>query len=99
MIFIPKIPKRTITKKIDLWNYYENDEDDKDKWEVDYVGDVGLFFDTIVYEKEFDDDRENPMSMGGEVHVEVEDQYGKFILLSNDNIDAMKKDDLYAGFL
>ena len=35
--------------------------------------------------------------MGGEVHVEVKDQYGKFVIISNDNIDAIKKDDFYAG--
>ena len=36
------------------------------------------------------------MSMGGEVHVEVEYQYGRFILLYNWMIGAMKKGDLCA---
>ena len=31
------------------------------------------------------------MSMSGEGHVEVEDQSGKFVILSNGNIDALKK--------
>ena len=35
------------------------------------------------------------MSMGGDGHVEVKDQAGKFVLLSNDNICAMKSDNLY----
>ena len=32
------------------------------------------------------------MSVGGGVHVEVEYQAGKFVPLSNENIDSMKKD-------
>ena len=36
------------------------------------------------------------MSVGGQGHVEVKDQSGEFILLSNENIDAMRKDDFYA---
>ena len=36
------------------------------------------------------------MSMGGKVHVKVEDQDGKFILLYNDNIHAMREDGFYA---
>ena len=39
------------------------------------------------------------MSMGGEGPVEVEDQAGKFVLLSNEKIDAMNKDYLYAEIL
>ena len=39
------------------------------------------------------------MSMGGEGHVELEKQYGRFVPLSNKNIDAMKKDSLYADIL
>ena len=35
MLVIPKSPKRTITKKIDFCNYYENCHEDKNKWEVD----------------------------------------------------------------
>ena len=37
--------------------------------------------------------------MGGERHVEVEDQARKLVLLSNENIDATKKDNLYADIL
>ena len=37
--------------------------------------------------------------MGGERHVEVEDQARKLVLLSNDNIDETKKDNLYADIL
>ena len=33
------------------------------------------------------------MCMGEEGHVEVKDQSGRLVLLSNDNIDAMDKDD------
>ena len=40
-------PKRTITKKIDLCNYVEIDEEDKEKWEVDSDGDSGPFFMTL----------------------------------------------------
>ena len=66
---------------------------------VDYDGDVGPFFDAIADEKEFGDDRDNTVSMGGEGHVGVEDQDGKFVLLSIDKIDATKKDGFYAGIL
>ena len=71
VVGIPPSPRRIITKKVDLCNYNENDEDDKYKWEVDYDGGVGPFFDDIEYEKEFDYYRENHVSMGGEGHVEV----------------------------
>ena len=37
--------------------------------------------------------------MGGEGHVEVEDKSRKLVLLSNENIDATKKDNLYADIL
>ena len=37
--------------------------------------------------------------MGGERHVEVEDQARNLVLLSNDNIDETKKDNLYADIL
>ena len=57
----------TITKKINFCNYDENDVVDQNKWEVDYNGEVGTFFDTIAYQKEFDDDINNPVSTGGEV--------------------------------
>ena len=36
------------------------------------------------------------MCMGEEGHVEVKDQSGKLVLLSNENIYAMKKDNFYA---
>ena len=35
------------------------------------------------------------MSMGGEGRVEVEYQSGKFVLILNDNTDAMKKYNVY----
>ena len=35
------------------------------------------------------------MSVGGGVHVEVEYQAGKFVPLSNENIDSMKEGDIY----
>ena len=40
IVDIPLFPKRNITKNIYLWKYDENDEEDKDNWEVDYDGDV-----------------------------------------------------------
>ena len=72
---------------------------DEDKWGVDSDGGVGPFFDAIAYEKEFDDNRENPMSMGGEGHAEVEYQAGKLIELSNSDIHAMKKEIFYYKLL
>ena len=63
---------------------------------VDYDGGVGPFFDAVVDEKEFSNDRENPVSMGGKGHIEVEDQSGKFVPLSNYKIGAAKKEYLYA---
>ena len=39
------------------------------------------------------------MYMGGEGHVEVKDQAGKFVPLSNCEIDATKEDQLYAELL
>ena len=41
----------TITKKINFCNYDENDVVDQNKWEVDYNGEVGTFFDTIADQK------------------------------------------------
>ena len=38
-----------------------------------------VFFYAIAYEKEYDDDRENPVSMGGEAHVEVQYQSRKLV--------------------
>ena len=57
------------------------------------------FFDAIADEKEFNDDRENLVSTGGEGHVEVKNQAGKFVPLSNDKIDATKKANFYAALL
>ena len=65
IVGIPPSPKRTITEKIDFCNCDENYNEDKYKWEVDYVGKFGTFFDDIADEKDFDDGRENPVSMGG----------------------------------
>ena len=81
MLGITPYPKRTITKNIDLYNYDENNEEDKDKRKVDSDGHAGPFFDAIADEKEFDDDRENPVSMGGEAHAEVKDLYRKLVLI------------------
>ena len=39
------------------------------------------------------------MSMGGEGHAEVKYQSGNFVPISNSDIDAMKKDQLYAEIL
>ena len=51
--------------------------------EVDYDGVVGPFFSEIADKKDIDDDRYNPVSMRGQVNVEVEDQSGNFVTLSN----------------
>ena len=51
VVSIPQLPKRTITYKIDFWNYGENYKEDKDKWEVDYDRKVGPFFGAVAYEK------------------------------------------------
>ena len=68
-------------KNIDLWNYNENDGSDKEKWEVYSEGVVGSFFNAISDDKYFEDDRDNPVYMGGERHAGVEDQAGKFVML------------------
>ena len=39
---------RTMTKKIDLCNYDENDAANQDKWEVDSYGEFGPFFSAVV---------------------------------------------------
>ena len=62
---IPPSPKRTITNKIDLCNYNENDEEDKDKMKVDSVGDFSHSSNAVAYEKEFDNNRDNPVSVVG----------------------------------
>ena len=59
------LESKLITKKIDLCNYDENDEENKYKWEVDSDGDAYPFFDAIADEKKFENNRENPLSMGG----------------------------------
>ena len=51
VVGIPPFPKRTITKKIDLCKHYDNYEEDKDKWVVDYDGYIGTFIDDIADEK------------------------------------------------
>ena len=67
--------------------------------EVYSNGEVGPFLYAISDEKNFDNDRYNPVSIGGEVYVEVEDQDRKFVTLSNENIDTMKEDDFYSELL
>ena len=47
LVVIPSSPKRKITKDR-LCNYYENYEEDKDKWEVDSNGEVVPFFYAIA---------------------------------------------------
>ena len=51
-------------------------------------------FFAIADEKEFEDVRDNPVSVGGEVHVEKEYQSGKFVTISNDKIDLSNEDNL-----
>ena len=69
---------------------------DQDKWEVDYDGEVGTFFDAISDEKESKNDRKNPVSMRGGGTNEVEYQSGKFVPISNGKINTTKKGQLYA---
>ena len=40
-----------------------------------------------------------PVSIGGELHAEVEDKYRKFLPFTNGEMDATKKDKLYADIL
>ena len=89
VVGIPPPPKRTITKKIDFCNYYENKVANKDKLDNDSDGGVDPFFNDIADKKVFEDGRDNPVSMEGEGHVETEVQYGKFVPLSNDKIDVL----------
>ena len=56
VVGITQSPNITTTNKLDLCNYDENDEEDKDKWEVDSDGEVDPFFNAIADEKDFDDD-------------------------------------------
>ena len=51
VVGIPPSSMITITKKIDFCNYDENVEVDKDKWEVDYEGDIGPFFSSVTDDK------------------------------------------------
>ena len=68
-------------ENIDFWNYDENDAADEEKWEVYSDGGVGPFLNVIADDKEFDDDRDNPVSMGGKGQVEVEYQDWNFFPL------------------
>ena len=95
---IPPSSKRKINNNIYVCNYDKNDEADKEKCKVDYGGYFGSFFGAIADKKDFEDNRENPVSMRGEGHVEVEDQSDKLVLLSNANIYAMKKDNFMLSF-
>ena len=95
VVGIPPSPKRNITKNTDFCNYDENDKEDKYKREVDCDVEVAPFLDAIANEKDFDDNRENPVYMVGEGNVEVEDQSGKFVPISNYKIDATEKDNFY----
>ena len=57
------------------------------------------FFGAIADENDFDNDRDDTVSMGEEGHVEVKDQGGEIVILSNDKIDATKEDSFYAEIL
>ena len=57
------------------------------------------FFGAISDENDFDNDRDDTVSMGEEGHVEVKDQGGEIVILSNDKIDATKEDSFYAEIL
>ena len=52
VVGIPPPPNRTITKKVYLCNYDENNATYKDNLNVDYDGVFGPFFDAIADEKE-----------------------------------------------
>ena len=64
---------------------------DQNKWEVDSDGEVGSILDAISDEREYDDDRDNPVSTEGKVYNEVKYQSGKFVKLSNHDVGATKK--------
>ena len=98
VVGIPSLPNRNITKKIYFCNYDENDVADKYRWGVDSNGLVGPFLYAIEDEKEFDDGRDNTVSMVGEGHFEVKDQSGKFVPILDENIDAMEKDNFIMRF-
>ena len=86
-------------KKIYFCNYDENDAGDKYKQEVNYDGKVGHFSDAIANENDFSNDIDNPFSMGGQGHVEVEDQSRNFVPISNDYIDTLKNYGFYSDIL
>ena len=50
----------------------------------------------MTYEKQFDNDRDNQISMGGQATTEAVDKGGVFVPLSNKNIDAMKNIQFYS---
>ena len=78
VVDIPSFPKITIIKKTNCCNDDDNNAVDQEKWEVDYDGEVGPFFDAITEGKDFDNKKENPLSTGGEGHAEIKDQDGIF---------------------
>ena len=96
VVGIPPSPKRTSKKKIDFWNYDENNEADKDNWGVDDYGKVGPFFNYIAEEKGFEGGIYNPVSMERQGHVKSGDQARNFVPLSNYNFDVINKDSFYA---
>ena len=72
---------------------------DQDKWEVDSNGEVGPILDAISDEREYDEDRDNPVSTEGKGYNEVKYQSGRFVKLSNRDIDATKKYKFYSDRL
>ena len=72
---------------------------DKEKWEVDYDGEVCTFLMPLHMRRILKIIKRKPMSMGEEKCVEVEYQAGRLVPLSNEKIDAMKKDYFYAEIL
>ena len=63
------------------------------------MGKLVPFFYDVVDDKEFENYRGDIVYMGGEGHGEVKDQAGRFVPLSNCEIDATKEDQLYAELL
>ena len=51
VVGIPSFSNITITKKINLGKYDENDSAYQEMWEVDSDGGVGDFLNSIAYEK------------------------------------------------
>ena len=72
---------------------------DQDKGEVDSDGEVGPILYAIADEREFDNDRDNHVSMEGKGYNEVKYQSGRFVKLSNRDIDATKKYKFYSDRL